>query len=204
MRSDADPMMFCDPDPKTFSKEWNGFQQSKDKINDRYRAKCNYCGVIMGGRPEPLGKHKIMECKTFPEELKTLSKKRCLDKVLEGQDLSKTLPDEPKSIEMTLPLATQQIAAVFLTNGMIGGSVQFLFVENENMKELFKLLGFPKLCNRKYLSDEIAPQIYDQIHNNQLTLLVNAFDITIITDGWTDVSKIIKMAVGLKLKTKEP
>lgn len=64
------------------------------------------------------------------------------------------------------------------------------------------MIGIVKFNNRHYLTDEIAPQIYNKEREMQANILKSAENVNVILDGWTDVSKIHYVAVIVNFDTK--
>lgn len=93
---------------------------------------------------------------------------------------------------------TQIKAATLFAKGLVAGSVPLRIVEGRHMNELFTLLNVPKLSDRCYLADTVLPQLYNEIRQEQVNILNEAKDVTIILDSWTDVSRISYTALILQ------
>lgn len=199
---------FVEPDLKVFAQEWRGFLISRQKnAFGRHRARCKTsgCHKILDGRLPALTKHKLRDCRRFPEEDKTVScKRRILED--EGAGQSSAAPatvntptaKQPKLDKFLLPADTIKKAAVLFTKALITGSNCFRFANNPFIKQLFSVLGVPAVANRSYLADTIAPQLYHKLRVDQKSRLTAASNICVILDGWTDCSNIEYMAVILK------
>lgn len=142
-------------EPKSNAPEWKGFWISKEKVGSRKQAKCKTCNAILSDRLEVIVRHKMQECRNFPDHLKVVSRKREL------------FADEPKDLEskqvsirdFVLTDTKQKKAAELLVTGLICKSVPIRIVTDPHLQDLFKLLGVKKLCDRDYLTSSVIPQV---------------------------------------------
>lgn len=220
MKVDGKDVVFQDPG-KECSPEWIGFLVSTTKVRSRKMSYCKACKNTFSDRLERLSRHKLQECKKFPDSQKVISRKRALDPeaftgITESSDQSQSIR------KFLISEKKMQTAAVLWAKGLICKSVPLRALDERHLCQLFELLGVPKLSSRKFVSNDVIPQviymiyayfsmqsinifniylqIYHEINKKQEARLLAAHWISVILDGWTDVSNKNIMSVILKCK----
>lgn len=191
------------------SVEWRWFLAStKYDKNHRRHAKCIQCDKVLPGRVESMRKHLLHECKqlsvtekaAYMKETQSINQNRGSSQTFDSQQSSTAMP--AAIVPQKRPLAVSRISQHFpstvsggrkkalnekLLEAMIVGNVPFSFVECPQFREYTALLGHT-LPSRRAISGSHLQDMFLQHFSEMLDQLPKVDDLTILLDGWTDVS----------------
>ena len=162
---------------KNLSPNWDGFLISTEKRSGcrRYVAKCPHCQAEFRGESGQLVKHRYETCPmkfSWPEGEAPRKKIR-----IEGQS----------SLDRFVEKNVSNSKDIQLLRFLCSSSIAFSVVNDPYFREYVKAMH-PQPPNRNKLRDEILPLEVNRIEKLQLKRLQEASVVSIVLDGWTDVS----------------
>jgi uncharacterized protein DUF659 len=183
----------------TKSVEWRWFLAStKCDKNHRRHAKCKQCNKVLSGRQELMRKHLLHECKQISAAERSTY---IIETKSSNQESEQTPPNATQMIPQKRP-ASDSISQYFSTSvtgsrkkaldkklleALIAGNVPFNFVDCPQFREYTLSLGH-ELPSRRTVSGSLLQDMFLYHFNEMLDELHAASDMTILLDGWTDVS----------------
>jgi len=191
--------------------EWKWFLAStqRDK-NNRRHAKCKQRDKVLAGSVEFMKKHLLHGCKrlsatdraTYIRETQSLpnnekgesSQASANSQQLQSSQARPVVPRKipatalmPQHFPMSVSGGRKKALDEKLLEAMIVGNVQFNFVECPQFREYAALLGH-QLPSRRTISGSLLQDMFVRHYNDMLNKLSTVSDLTILLDGWTDVS----------------
>src|SRR6266850_1397973 len=211
MSAIMDGVQFEDMQTQLKSAEWKWFLAStqRDK-NNRRDAKCKQCDKVLAGRVESMKRHLLHECKRLSATDRAIYIRETQpllsnEKVKSSQ--ASAANNNQQSSEAAMVVSRKRPAAASISQyfpmnvsggrkkaldeklleAMIVGNVQFNFVECPQFREYAALLGH-QLPSRRTISGPLLQDMFARHYNDMLEELSTVNDLTILLDGWTDVS----------------
>jgi Protein of unknown function (DUF 659)/hAT family C-terminal dimerisation region len=200
-----DTIQFKDMEAQLKSVEWRWFlaSPSSDK-NHRRQAKCKQCDKVLTGRLETMRNHLLHDCKKlsatdkakYVGETQSPSQGRKSGQVSSGSQASSESSVVPQkrpasAISQYFPTTVsggrKKALDEKLLEALIVGNVPFNFVECPQFREYAAMLGH-KLPSRSVISGHHLQDMFTRHFNNMLTQLSTVNELTVLLDGWTDVS----------------
>ncbi|CAG8510475.1 4810_t:CDS:1, partial [Dentiscutata heterogama] len=183
---------------------WDHFERG-DLINSKhFQAICSYCRDPILGVPERMLNHLKNTCKKIRKEvqdtldnIKINNKKNTQNKRVrvnassdEEGNITNSNQTSPLNNNQTSLLDNNRLIHQQLLRALISTNVPFTFVENEEVKKLFKMLQ-PSyaLPSRKWISTEILDNVHDEVEIEIQKFVDDSKFLTLSGDGWTNVSK---------------
>ncbi|CAG8711921.1 6941_t:CDS:1 [Racocetra fulgida] len=77
-----------------------------------------------------------------------------------------------------------------LLQALISANVLFSFIENEEVRKLFKMVQpLYTLPSRRWISTEILDKVYDEVESEVQKFVDDSKFLTLSGDGWTNITK---------------
>ncbi|CAG8529781.1 24039_t:CDS:2, partial [Racocetra persica] len=200
--------------------------KSKKSKRSRKQAKCIYCHELLYGIPEQMLRHLNETCEKIEEEIRdTLSNIKITRHPKKRQNANSLKQSKNKSIQINTSSSEEDndinqsstntskyrvennnLIHCQLLRALISANVLFSFVENEEVRKLFKMVQpLYTLPSRRWISTEILDKVHDEVETEVQKFVDDSKFLTLSGDGWTNVTKhSSNMVKARKMVNEDP